>query len=84
MINRKRRNWMNRGGLTILPALMLALSPALTAGEGRPKAADFSLKDLDGNVVQLSKHLGKGPVVINFWATYCKPCMKELPHIDQV
>jgi peroxiredoxin len=41
-------------------------------------AADFSLVDLDGKVHRLSDYRGQ-VVLINFWATWCKPCTTEMP-----
>lgn len=44
---------------------------------GRPAPA-FTLADLDGNVVNLEALRGR-PVLINFWATWCQPCVVEHP-----
>lgn len=49
---------------------------------GQP-APDFALRNLDGDVVRLSDLRGK-VVFINFWATWCTPCKKELPSIQKL
>ena len=46
-------------------------------------APDFQLKNLDGQSVSLSDLQGK-PVLINFWATWCHPCIYEMPYLQQV
>ena len=47
------------------------------------KAADFSVKSLDGEKVELAALRGK-VVVLDFWATWCPPCREELPAIDKL
>jgi peroxiredoxin len=47
-------------------------------------APDFSTRDIDGNPFRLSDHLGKKVILIDFWATWCQPCMAEMPHLQRM
>lgn len=53
----------------------------VTKYKEKKKAPDFTLKNLDGQEVTLSSFVGK-IVLLNFWATWCIPCRKEMPAID--
>lgn len=43
---------------------------------------DFTLETLEGETFSLSDHVGQDVIVMSFWATWCKPCLAELPHLD--
>ncbi|MGD8540308.1 MAG: DUF6029 family protein [Candidatus Aminicenantes bacterium] len=47
-------------------------------------AIDFTLKNIDGQETKLSDHIGQKIILINFWATWCLPCIKELPHLQKI
>jgi len=53
-----------------------------SALEGKP-APDVSLKTLDGKDVKLSDQKGS-VVLMDFWATWCPPCRKSLPHVQEL
>ena len=65
----------------LLALLLAALLP--TSAFAGDKATDFTLKSLDGANVSLSDFKGK-VVLVSFWATWCAPCMKEMPHLDKM
>lgn len=64
----------------LLGALVLAPTPAV-CGEA-PGAPDWTLRTADGREVSLHGALAKGPVLVSFWALWCNPCLRELPHLD--
>jgi peroxiredoxin len=47
------------------------------------QAEDFSLNDLEGKSQRLSQYRGK-IVLVNFWATWCKPCTTEMPAMQTI
>lgn len=83
---KERRFWLR----TVILAIMFAAigytiysnvfvdKEAIQVGDSAP---DFVLTDLNGNKIQLSDYRGKG-VFLNFWGTWCKPCEKEMPYIN--
>ena len=69
-------------------ALPTALSTKIDARCGNDPgvgtaAKPFALKTPDGKDISLASHKGK-VVLLNFWGTWCKPCLKELPEFDRL
>jgi peroxiredoxin len=50
---------------------------------GVPVNLDFTLKDLNGADVRLGDFKGK-PLIVNFWATWCPPCLLETPELVEL
>ena len=71
------------GEAQILDALQAVGGLAAPSSSGQGPAPAFTLETLDGKRVSLSDFRGR-PVLINFWATYCAPCRREMPLIEHV
>ena len=78
----KYRKWL--GQLVVMVALTgstAALAGGLVAVPEQPQADDFTLPAADGSHHQLLDYRGRY-VLVNFWAAWCSPCIRELPSMQ--
>jgi peroxiredoxin len=68
----------------LLAALLASCATLASAVPAVGAAApDFTLRALSGPNLRLQEQRGQ-VVLVNFWATWCGPCRKELPHLDRI
>ncbi len=86
-MTKKIRRLLWAAALLLLAAVLLCVnlpeaapSPGAGVGDALP---DFSVQCVDGNSFSLSEQRGK-IVVINLWATWCTPCVRELPNFERL
>lgn len=75
-----RRRFIQQAGLaaSLLPFLG---GPVVQAAE--PSFFELELPDLQGDMSALAQYRGQ-PLVVNFWASWCPPCVEEMPDLDRL
>ncbi len=69
--------------LTIV-LLMIMIAILSASNDSGKKAQDFQLENLKGKKVKLSDLNKDKLIILDFWATWCQPCKKLMPHLDEI
>jgi peroxiredoxin len=67
----------------VFTSVVLTSTKSIAAGLVNTKAPDFTLKSLSGENLNLTEQRGN-ITVINFWASWCGPCRKEMPILQKL
>ena len=86
-------NTLNKNGRVsalVIAVMFIAGTMAIGCKEERPTlsvgdiAPEFEAKRLDDSTFRLADYRGKKAVLIDFWATWCPPCIDEIPTIKRI
>ncbi len=85
----RRRGWLLAGGIAALAAGLGAvagwqrLRPGAAADDAVALLLRQTLPDPGGTPLPLARFAGR-PLVVNFWATWCPPCVEEMPELSEL
>ncbi|UCE90150.1 MAG: TlpA family protein disulfide reductase [Pseudomonadota bacterium] len=79
------KSYLRKVSTTLIAAAAVALfiTQSAVAIKADMMAPDFTLKSASGKNLRLNDYRGQ-VVMVNFWATWCAPCRKELPHLNKL
>lgn len=79
-------NWLRLvGGALLIAAMNVESSAGPLPGplaEQSQQAPRFRIRDVQGHLLDLDELRHKGPILIDFWATWCRPCIESLPELE--
>ena len=78
-----RRVGARRSGLALALPLILALGGCHTAARVGRRAPDFTVRTAQGERRTLASYHGR-VLILNFWATWCPPCLEEIPSLNRL
>lgn len=84
MIMKEKENITNRQKMRITILTLWLLVLFFLPGYSQAKVYDFSLKNTENQRVSLSEISGKALTVIDFWATWCQPCIRSMPRLVEL
>lgn len=67
----------------VVVCTLVGCKPRQSKSGAKAAAPDFTLNDIQGKPLSLSSYRGK-VVLLDFWATWCAPCLEEIPHFVEM
>ena len=67
----------------LLSCLLISAS-AIAAASGNEMLTAFKAEDMEGNTVDLKEIIGRQPLMLVFWASWCPTCRSEVPRINRL
>ena len=62
----------------------LAMAVAIASHSRAAEAPAFHVRSVSGEMLDLDRLRAHGPVLVDFWATWCKPCLEEIPELQRL
>ena len=76
------RSWVSAVLTAEMCWLLAAAAPSVGWAAEAARAPRFNVRDLRGEEIDLDTLTARGPVLLDFWTTWCKPCLASLPELE--
>ena len=75
---------MKKYYILIISLMCVSLLAQESESNQTPEVRNFILENLDGDLIELQEEIGEGPIILSFWATWCKPCKEEMREFNKI